>query len=96
MAVLPERRRGPIAVHTAPMELARCVRVRMESSVRSGMSVAASGRRRGKLRRSDMSGRALDLCRSYGAELGMMGAILAIDMPFLTELGLACGAEKCV
>jgi hypothetical protein len=42
-----------------------------------------------------MSDRTLDLCRSYGAELGIVEATLAIDMPFLTELGLACGAEKC-
>ena len=43
-----------------------------------------------------MSEQTLDLCRSYGAELGIMGAALAIDVPFLTELGRASVAERCV
>jgi hypothetical protein len=42
-----------------------------------------------------MSDQTLDLCRAYGAKLGVMGAALAIDMPFLAELARAWGAEKC-
>jgi hypothetical protein len=41
----------------------------VESSVRSGMSIAACGRRRGKLRRSDMNARSMHYAALDGAFL---------------------------